>query len=110
MAGLSLNCGQNYSLYYTCASYHLFFCFFFVSGFLGWLTIGVWVAVRVGVASGDFGWGVLPVVMLAHSLRSVASITTGYSEATLRVGGAIGGERGIGGDRVGGFGRDYYII
>lgn len=47
-------------------------------------------AVRVGVASGDFGWGVLPVVMLTHSLRSVASITTGYSEATLRVGGAIG--------------------
>ena len=56
-------------------------------------------AVRVGVASGDFGWGVLPVVMLTHSLRSVASITTGYSEATLRVGGAIGGEMGIGGDR-----------
>lgn len=53
-------------------------------------------AVWVGVASGDFGWSVLPVVMLAHSLRSVASITTGYSEATLREGGAI---RGIGSDR-----------
>ena len=64
-------------------------------------------AVRVGVASGDFGWGVLPVVMLTHSLRSVASITTGYSEATLREGGAIGGERGIGSDwAVWGFGSD----
>ena len=54
-------------------------------------------ALRGGGASGDFGWGVLPVVMLTHSLRSVASITTGYSEATLRVGGAIGALGAIGG-------------
>lgn len=70
-------------------------------------------AVRVGVASGDFGWGVLPVVMLAHSLRSVASITMGYSEATLREGGAIGpfGPLGvIGGDWGIREGLLYYIM
>ena len=67
-------------------------------------------AVRVGVASGDFGWGVLPVVMLTHSLRSVASITTGYSEATLREGGAIGPLGALGAIGVGGFGMAYYII
>ena len=78
---------------------HIFLGIFFVSGFLGWLTIGAIGPLGVlGMIGGCKGWGRLqrlwlgrfPVVMLTHSLRSVASITTGYSEATLRVGGAIG--------------------
>ena len=118
MAGLSLNCVQNYTLYYTCATYTPFFWFFFVSGFLGWLTIGPLGA--LGMIGGCKGWGRpqrlwlgrFPVVMLTLSLRSVASITTGYSEATLRVGGAIGPLGALG--AIGGWGiRDgmlYYIM